>query len=144
MIISDVLKLKGHTVATVLPSDTILSVVQKLAELHIGAVVVVDQWQKLVGIFTERDLLHLLARDWTGGHTLHVKDVMNHLVITCKSTDRIDAALALMTVNKIRHIPIVDDGALVGIVSIGDLVKHRLDEKELEAGVLLDISRRRG
>jgi CBS domain-containing protein len=68
---------------------------------------------------------------------------MTHLVITCQSSDRIDAVLAIMTVNKIRHVPVVDNGKLNGIVSIGDLVKHRMDEKELEAGVLLEIARRR-
>jgi CBS domain-containing protein len=143
MFISDVLRIKGRMVATVLPSDTVQTAVQKLAGLRIGAVVVQDQWQKLVGIFGERDLVRLLSHDWAHGLDGRMKDVMNHLVITCRSTDRLDAVLAVMTVNKVRHVPVVDDGALVGIVSIGDLVKHRLDEKELEAGVLLEIARMR-
>ena len=143
MYISDVLRLKGRMVATVLPSDSVQTAVQKLAELRIGAVVVQDQWQKLVGIFSEQDLVRLLLRDWKSGLDNRVRDVMNHLVITCQSSDRIDAVLGVMTVNKMRHVPVVDNGALVGIVSIGDLVKHRLDEKELEAGVLLEIARRR-
>jgi CBS domain-containing protein len=143
MFISDVLRIKGRMVATVLPSDNVQTAVQKLAGLRIGAVVVQDQWQKLVGIFGERDLVRLLSHDWAHSLDGRMKDVMNHLVITCRSTDRIDAVLAVMTVNKVRHVPVVDDGALVGIVSIGDLVKHRLDEKELEAGVLLEIARMR-
>jgi CBS domain-containing protein len=68
---------------------------------------------------------------------------MSVRVITCRSSDRIDAALAAMTLAKSRHLPVVDDGELRGIVSIGDLVKHRLDEKELEANVLLELSRLR-
>jgi CBS domain-containing protein len=68
---------------------------------------------------------------------------MSKHLITCRSSDGIDAALATMTHARIRHLPVVDDGQLKGIVSIGDLVKHRLDEKELEASVLLDISRMR-
>jgi CBS domain-containing protein len=70
-----------------------------------------------------------------------VQQLMSSRVITCRSDDRIDAALAAMTLARTRHLPVVDDGLLRGIVSIGDLVKHRLDEKELEARVLLDLSR---
>ena len=143
MFISDVLRIKGRMVATVLPSDSVQAAVQKLAELGIGAVVVQDQWQKLTGIFGERELVRLLSRDWNNGLNLRVKDAMNHLVVTCQPGDRIDAVLGAMTVNKIRHVPVVDEGRLAGIVSIGDLVKHRLDEKELEAGVLLEIARMR-
>ena len=68
---------------------------------------------------------------------------MTSPVVTCRSSDRIDAALAMMTMKRIRHLPVVNDGELKGIISIGDLVKHRLDEKELEASVLLQIARMR-
>ena len=69
--------------------------------------------------------------------------LMSSPIVSCRSGDRIDAALATMTVGRMRHLPVIDGGALKGIVSIGDLVKHRLDEKELEANVLLEISRMR-
>ena len=72
-----------------------------------------------------------------------VDKLMTHSVITCRPSDRIDAALGVMTLAKIRHLPVIEAGELKGIVSIGDLVKHRLDEKELEANVLLEISRMR-
>jgi len=143
MLIARVLDTKGRKVATAQTTDTVEAVVQKLSELRIGAVVVEDQWQKLLGIFSERDLVNRLARE---GHAVldrPVQEVMTSPVITCRSADRIDAVLGVMTMKRIRHLPVVDDGALVGIVSIGDLVKHRLDEKELEAGVLLEISRMR-
>ena len=68
---------------------------------------------------------------------------MSRLIISCRSSDRVDAMLARMTIERIRHLPVIDDKELKGIVSIGDLVKHRLDEKELEASVLLDVSRMR-
>jgi predicted transcriptional regulator len=68
---------------------------------------------------------------------------MSSPVISCRSDDRIDAVLARMTVGRFRHMPVIDDGRLIGIVSIGDLVKHRLDEKELETNVLLELSRLR-
>ena len=143
MFISDVLRMKGSAVAAVLPNESVQAAVRKLAELRIGAVVVQDKWQKLVGIFSERDLVRLLHRE--GKETLdrRVEDVMTRSVITCHPSDRIDAVLSVITLNKVRHIPVMDNGALVGIVSIGDLVKHRLDEKEMEAGVLLEISRMR-
>lgn len=144
MFIADVLRIKGQKVATVLPTDSIQTAVRKLAELRIGAVVVQDQWQKLVGIFSERDLVKLLDREWKEALGHRVEDVMTRAVITCRPSDRIDSVLTVITMNKIRHIPVMDNRALVGIVSIGDLVKHRMDEKEMEAGVLLEISRMRG
>jgi CBS domain-containing protein len=73
-----------------------------------------------------------------------VQQLMSSPVISCRASERIDAVLAMMTLAKIRHVPVIDDGGLKGIVSIGDLVKHRLDEKELEASVLLELSRLHG
>ena len=143
MIISEVLRTKGRGVATVLPDESIQAVVRKLADLRIGAVVVQDRWQKLVGIFSERDLVRLLVREGKEVLERKVGDLMTHSVITCRSSDRIDSVLSVMTMHRVRHVPVVDDGALAGIVSIGDLVKHRMDEKEMEAGVLLEISRMR-
>ncbi|MGA9868060.1 MAG: CBS domain-containing protein [Acetobacteraceae bacterium] len=143
MIISDVLRIKGRSVATVLPDESIQTAVRKLADLRIGAVVVQDKWQKLVGIFSERDLVRLLVSEGKAILDRPVGDLMTRSVITCRSSDRIDSVLAVMTMHRVRHVPVVDDGALAGIVSIGDLVKHRMDEKEMEAGVLLEISRMR-
>ena len=143
MIISDVLRIKGRHVATVLPDESVQTAVRKLAELRIGAVVVQDKWQKLVGIFSERDLVRLLVSEGKAVLDRQVGDLMTRSVITCHSSDRIDFVLAVMTMHRVRHVPVVDDGALAGIVSIGDLVKHRMDEKEMEAGVLLEISRMR-
>jgi CBS domain-containing protein len=74
---------------------------------------------------------------------LEVQQLMSTRIISCRSSDRVDAVLATMTTARIRHLPVIEDKELKGIVSIGDLVKHRLDEKELEASVLLDISRMR-
>ncbi|MBV9784280.1 MAG: CBS domain-containing protein [Acidisphaera sp.] len=144
MLISNVLEAKGRSVATILPDDTVENAVHRLAELRIGAVVVEDQWQKLVGIFSERDLVNLLAQHGPAALGQPVRSVMTSPVVTCRRTDRIDAVMGVMTARKIRHVPVVEGQALVGIVSIGDLVKHRLDEKELEAGVLLDLTRMRG
>ena len=141
MIISDVLSRKGSGVTTVRDNDRVLDVVKLLAAKRIGAVVVQDRWMKLAGIFSERDLVNALAARHLEVLTLEVQQVMTRAVVTCSPTDRIDDALARMTMNRIRHLPVIDDGQLAGMISIGDLVNHRLDEKKLEAGVLLDISR---
>jgi len=144
MVISDVLAAKGTRVATLLATDSVARAVKLLAEQRIGAVVVEDAWQKLAGIFSERDLVHLLAAE--GPSVLHreLAGVMTHNVITCRAEDRIDDVLRLMTINKVRHVPVMAQGRLAGIVSIGDLVNRRLVEKAQEAEVLLDISRMRG
>ena len=98
---------------------------------------------KPVGIFSERDFINAVARDGAAILGSEVQQLMSTRIISCRSSDRVDAVLATMTTARIRHLPVIEDKELKGIVSIGDLVKHRLDEKELEASVLLDISRMR-
>src|SRR5215469_17579507 len=143
MVISDVLRIKGHTVVKIRPTDRVELAVCKLAEHRIGALVVEDPWMKPVGIFSERDFINAVARN--GGAVLgfEVQQLMSTPILTCQSSDRVEAVLATMTMARIRHLPVVEDNELKGIVSIGDLVKHRLDEKELEASVLRDIQRMR-
>ena len=141
MLVADVLHSKGPEVVKVRPADSVVLAVRKLAEHRIGALVVENQWMKLVGIFSERDFVNAIARDGAVALGFEVHQLMSSPIISCRSSDRIDAALAAMTLAKVRHLPVIDDGRLRGIVSIGDLVKHRLDEKELEASVLLDLSR---
>jgi CBS domain-containing protein len=144
MLIADVLKTKGHEVVKVRPGDPVALAVGRLAEHRIGAVVVEDQWMRAVGIFSERDFVNAIARDGATVLGWDVQQLMSSPVISCRASERIDAVLAMMTLAKIRHVPVIDDGGLKGIVSIGDLVKHRLDEKELEASVLLELSRLHG
>ncbi len=143
MFISDVLDRKGRAVARLLPADTVERAVQLLASERIGAVVVEDRWQKLAGIFSERDLVRHLAAEGPAVYGQELQKVMTHNVITCHPTDRIDDILGVMTMNKIRHLPVLEQGRLYGIVSIGDLVNHRLGEKQQEAAVLLEIARMR-
>jgi CBS domain-containing protein len=141
MLIADILRSKGHDVVKVRPADSVVLAVRKLAEHRIGALIVESQWMRLVGIFSERDFVNAVAHDGAAALGFEVHQLMSSSIISCRSSDRIDAALAAMTLAKVRHLPVIDDGRLRGIVSIGDLVKHRLDEKELEASVLLDLSR---
>lgn len=144
MRIADVLKHKGNAVTTVRETAHVADVVQLLAAKRIGAVVVQDQWMKLAGIFSERDLVNALAKRGPEVLAVQVSELMTHAVVTGSPSDRIDDALARMTANRFRHMPVMENGKLAGIVSIGDLVHSRLEEKELEAGVLLDITRMHG
>jgi CBS domain-containing protein len=143
MLISEVLRSKGDNVVKIRATDSIRLAVRMLAEHRIGSLVVEDQMAKLVGIFSERDFINAIARDGAAVLGLNVQELMTKRIISCRSTDRVDAVLATMTNVRIRHLPVIDDGELKGLVSIGDLVKYRLDEKELEASVLLDLSRMR-
>jgi CBS domain-containing protein len=143
MLISDVLRAKGRNVVKAAVTDTVRDAVHSLAENRIGAVVVEDQWMHLVGVFSERDFINAVASHGPVALDLQVHDLMSAPIISCCSSDRLEAVLVTMTLAKIRHVPVIDGDRLSGIVSIGDLVKHRLDEKELEANVLLDLMRMR-
>lgn len=143
MLISEVLHGKGHEVVKIREEETVADAVRKLSEHKIGALVVEDRWMRMAGIFSERDFVNAVAREGSAALQRFVRELMSSRVITCESDDRIDAVLAKMTVARIRHVPVVNQDRLVGIVSIGDLVKHRLEEKELEANVLLELSRLR-
>ena len=141
MLISDVLRTKGHNVVRIRTADSVELAVRKLAEHRIGALVVEDRWMKPVGIFSERDFINAMARDGAAVLGFDVQQLMSTPLLSCRSSDRVDAMLARMTIARVRHLPVM--GELKGIASIGDLVKHRLDAKELEASVLLDLSRMR-
>jgi len=143
MPVADILHHKGRQVSTVRTLEKVADAIRKLDEERIGALVVVDRWGKLAGMFSERDLVHALARHGAEALDYEVHELMTPDVTTCTPADRIDAVMEVMTAHRIRHLPVMEDGKLVGLVSIGDLVKHRLDEKEQEAAVLRDITRAR-
>jgi CBS domain-containing protein len=143
MSIADVLQSKGHQVVKVHTTDTVLSAVHKLAAHRIGAVVVEDAWMRIAAIFSERDFLNAIDEHGAAVLNDRVELHMTAPVVSCGLSDRVDSVMATMTLAKIRHLPVLDAGQLAGIVSIGDLVKYRLEEKALEANVLLDLSRMR-
>lgn len=143
MSIADVLHSKGHEVVKVHATDTVSSAVHKLAEHRIGAVVVEDAWMRIAGIFSERDFLNAIDEHGSAALSEPVEHFMTSPVVSCGPSDRVESAMATMTLAKIRHLPVMDAGRLIGIVSIGDLVKYRLEEKALEANVLLDLTRMR-
>jgi len=141
MSVSALLGGKGHHVTTVRTTEKVSEAVTKLNEERIGALVVLDRWGKLAGMFSERDVIHVLARDGAAALDYEVHELMTPDVTTCTPQDRIEDVMALMTAHRVRHLPVVEGDRLIGLISIGDLVKFRLDEKEAEANVLLDIAR---
>jgi len=141
MSIAGLLQRKGRQVTTIRTTETVATALGKLAEERIGALVVLDRWGKLAGMFSERDVIRALAAHGAEALSFEVHELMTQDVTTCTPDDRIEAAMAVMTTHRIRHLPVMEAGRLVGLVSMGDLVKYRLDEKEAEANVLLDITR---
>ena len=140
MLISDVLQTKGHEVFTIRPEQTVKEAVERLAAHRIGALVV-EEHGKPAGVFSERDLVNSLARSGVAVYGHAVRELMSSPVVTGAPGDTTDHAMSMMVGQRIRHLPIVGPGGLAGMVTLGDLIKHRLDQKELEADVLLDISR---
>lgn len=138
MDVASILRIKGSAVATMPPEASIADIVAKLKEEKVGALVVSEDGIKVNGIISERDVVRGLADD---GHDLldkPAKDLMTAEVLTCTPGDTTGDLMAVMTERRIRHIPVMEDGALCGIVSIGDVVKDRLDEIEREANALRD------
>lgn len=130
--ISVILDRKGTGVVTIPPDAMLLAAADAMSEHNIGALVVSSDGRSVEGIVSERDLVRELARRGTGAVKQTVADLMSTEVTTCGPDATVDDLMAAMTAKRIRHVPIVDDGVLTGIVSIGDVVKVRLDELEVE------------
>ena len=137
MKIRDILRTKGEHVVTVTSDQTVLAVMQVLVEHNIGAVVVVDEGE-IKGILSERDVLRLGARDPAALATTVVGEAMTTELVVCVADDDMEYAMNVMTRNRIRHLPIVEDGSLAGIVSIGDLVNASRKVAEFENRYLRD------
>ena len=133
MNVETILRNKGNWVATIRPDATIAQAVDMLHRERIGAIVVSDDGNTVDGILSERDIVTALADEGVGLLSRRVDDIMTHDVITCGPGDTVGELMAEMTNRRIRHFPVLAEGRLCGIVSIGDLVKNRLDEVEFEA-----------
>ena len=138
MRIADILGDKGIEVHTALPWVTVDDATRRLTEAEVGALLVCDADRHIRGIVSERDIVRGLARHGAGVLQMPVESIMTGDVHTCGPQETIARAMALMTRFRYRHLPVVDHGKLVGIISIGDLVKHRVREMEMETGVLRD------
>ena len=140
MSVAEILHRKGSAVSTIRSVDRVDVAVQRLRELRIGALVVMDRWGKFVGMISERHIVRGLERHGAKVLSSRVDEIMSHDVVTCAPEDRVDRAMALMTVHRVRHLPVVEHDRVIGIVSIGDLVKRQLETKEQEARVLRDMA----
>jgi CBS domain-containing protein len=139
MKVSDILKSKGTEVMTVKPGETIGTLSHRLRMARVGALVVSENGRTVDGIVSERDVVRCLAERGADCMGVPVTSVMTKRVVTCAPDSNVAEVAKTMTANRMRHIPVVEGGRLAGIVSIGDVVKHRLEDLELETNVLRDV-----
>ena len=140
MKVSDIIQTKGSFVKTVRPESSARELSVRLHTDQIGAMVVSSDGKSIDGIVTERDLAYGLAAHGSELPTIAVSKLMTKVVVVCSPEDSITHAMKLMTQRRVRHLPVREGAQLVGIISIGDVLKHRLDELELEANVMRDYA----
>jgi CBS domain-containing protein len=138
MTISIILASKGREVVTIAPSASLASAVGLLVEKRIGAVLILGADRRVVGILSERDVVRALAERGAGALEEPVSQTMTRKVSTCNENESVLNIMERMTEGRSRHVPVVDQGELVGIVSIGDVVKHRLHEMERDSTAMHD------
>ena len=138
MSVGDILKAKGSDVLTIDGDATVADAVARLRDAEIGALVVSPDGQRVDGMLSERDVVAGLADHGAEILDRKVADIMTSRVATCSPEDGVEKVMLEMTQMRARHFPVVEEGRLVGVVSIGDVVKNRLDEVQLEKNVLRD------
>lgn len=135
MHVSAIIGEKGSAVFSVGPDEAVSAAIAMLSDKRIGAVLVTRD-DRVLGVFSERDVINALSRAGAGIMTQPVKDFMSTDVVTCRRGDSIDHLMGLMTDRRIRHLPVIEDGKVVGMISIGDVVKFRIAEAEAESEAL--------
>jgi len=140
MKVADILRVKGSAVKTVTSDVTALELSERLRAERIGAMIVSNDGRSIDGIISERDLAYGLAAHGGMLPKIAVSELMTKVVVVCSPEDSITDVMRLITQRRIRHLPVKDGDQLVGIISIGDVLKHRLDEMQLEANVLRDYA----
>ncbi|MEE9376169.1 MAG: CBS domain-containing protein [Rhizobiaceae bacterium] len=133
MSVAEILAQKGNDVITADSGDTLEAVSIILAEKKIGAVMVVDKKDDVCGICSERDIVRLIAKDGSAALGKKISDCMTKKIISCEESDTINQAMEKMTEGRFRHLPIMKNGKLVGIISIGDVVKRKIEQVERDA-----------
>jgi CBS domain-containing protein len=137
MSIESILRRKGTDVATIAPEASIKSAADWLRTKNIGALVVTSG-QAVLGLISEREIVHAFSRYGETAALMPVKEIMRYGVITVSPEESVTRVMNLMTHHRVRHMPVLRDGRLAGIVSIGDVVKYRPDDLEAEINVLRD------
>ena len=138
MTVSTILAGKGREVVSVEPSASLADAVRLLAGKRIGAAVILGADRRIAGIISERDIVRVLAERGAGALDAPVSQTMTRKVETCNESETVSSLMERMTSGKFRHMPVVDRGRVIGIVSIGDIVKHRLHEMERESAAMRD------
>jgi CBS domain-containing protein len=138
MIVNAILSDKGRQVFTILPTATLAAAIKIMAEKRIGALVVTGAGDRVVGIVSERDIVRMLAAHGTAALDMALTEAMTRKVVTCQLNDTISDLMERMTKGKFRHVPVVADERLTGMISIGDVVKYRLHEMEQEHSAMRD------
>ena len=138
MTVRTILSAKGGEVITIEPNVSLATAAKRLAERKIGALVVIGAEHRVIGILSERDIVQELAVRGAAALERPLSEVMTRKVMTCSQSDTISSVMTKMTEGKFRHLPVVEQSRLIGIVSIGDIVKHRLQEMEREQSALRD------
>ncbi len=133
MSVKVILEQKGHDVFTLGPNEPLSEAVRILAQHRIGALVVTNEDRKIVGIISERDIVRVLGSEGAAGLTETVRQVMTPKVKICNENHSINEVMEIMTNGRFRHLPVEKDGRLDGIISIGDVVKRRIEDVEREA-----------
>jgi len=141
MNVSSILRRKGTQVETARPQTTAVQAANRLSSKGIGSLVIVDDDGHLVGILSERDLVCALSEHGASASNVPISHLVRERPVTCKPEDSLRQVMAVMTRSRARHLPVIAGEALVGIVSIGDVVKGQLEDLELEVGVLRDYAR---
>jgi CBS domain-containing protein len=141
MTVNDILLHKGSEVFTIEPVATVAAAVRMLSERRVGALVVTGADLHIVGIISERDIVRVLEENGPVVLSAHVSEIMTRRVVTCDRHETIAEIMGRMTSGKFRHVPVVEQGRLAGIVSIGDVVKARLSELEQEHDALREYIR---
>ena len=137
MSVESILRKKGTDVATIAADVSVKRAADWLHAKNIGALVVTSG-NAILGLVSEREIVHAISRHGATATAMPVSEIMRHGVITVSPAETVSHAMNLMTRHRVRHMPVVHDGKLAGIISIGDVVKHRLDDLELETHVLRD------
>lgn len=138
MNVTTILSAKGREVETIAPTATVAEAAKIMSDRRIGALVITGAGDRITGIVSERDIVRALARHGAGALRLPLNDVMTRKVVTCGPKDSVSNLMEQMTAGKFRHLPVVDADKLAGIISIGDVVKIRLAELEIEQTALRD------
>jgi CBS domain-containing protein len=141
MTVKTILAGKGGDVVTIEPAATLAAAAKLLAGRRIGALLVCGPDRRVAGIISERDIVRALAERGAAALEESVGQVMTRKVVTCTETETVGGIMEQMTAGKFRHLPVIEQGRLIGIVSIGDVVKHRLHEIESESAALRDYIR---